>query len=130
MKERKVLFVDDEKQILNMMETAFSKKGFVVQTAVSAEEAKNVLSTSKINVAFLDLNMPGMNGVELCRWMKDENPISIVHAVTGYGRLYELFDCRAAGFEDYFLKPVNLSQLYNAADVAFEKLERWFDKRA
>ncbi len=128
MKEQTVLFVDDEKQIVDMLETAFSRKGYAVRTASGAEEAKKILVAEKILVAFLDLNMPGMNGIELCKWIKAEYPITICYAVTGYGRLYELFDCREAGFEDYFLKPANLAQLFHAAEYAFEKIDRWFDK--
>jgi DNA-binding response OmpR family regulator len=128
--ERKVLFVDDEKQILDLLEKAFTKKGYAVRRAANADDAKKILEAEKINVVFLDLNMPGTNGVELCRWIKAENPVAIPHAVTGYGRLFELFDCREAGFEDYFLKPVNLSLLFSAAESAFERIDRWFDKRA
>ncbi len=127
--ERKVLFVDDEEQILNMLEKAFARKGYSVSIANNAEKAKNILGSEKINVVFLDLNMPGMNGVELCHWIKAENPVAIPYAVTGYGRLFELFDCREAGFEDYFLKPVNLSLLFQAAESAYERIDRWFDTR-
>jgi CheY-like chemotaxis protein len=51
-----------------MFELAFSKKGYTVRCAEkSAEEALEILKDEKIMVMFLDLNMPGMNGVELCR---------------------------------------------------------------
>jgi CheY-like chemotaxis protein len=51
--------------------------------------------------------------------------MSITVAVTGYASYYELSDCRHAGFEDYFTKPVVLSDLIKVANDAFEKLERW-----
>ncbi|MCK4515648.1 MAG: response regulator, partial [Spirochaetaceae bacterium] len=67
MNERKILIVDDEAQILDMLERAFSEKGYGVVTASSGEEAKQIFEKEKPLVAFLDLNMPGMNGIELCR---------------------------------------------------------------
>ena len=126
MKERKILIVDDDTQILGMLEKAFSGKGYSVVTASSGEEAKKIFEKEKPRVAFLDLNMPGMNGIELCRWIKSEQPITIIHALTGYGKIFELFDCREAGFEDYFLKPVDLSLLFGVAEEAFKKIDRWF----
>ena len=128
MKERKILIVDDEAQILDMLERAFAEKGYGVVTASSGEEAKQIFEREKPLVAFLDLNMPGMNGIELCRWIKSEHPITIINALTGYGTLFELFDCREAGFEDYLLKPANLSLLFGVAEEAFKKIDRWFKK--
>jgi DNA-binding response OmpR family regulator len=128
MNERKILIVDDEVQILEMLDKAFSGKGYSVYTASDGGEAKILFEKERPLVAFLDLNMPEITGVELCRWMKSENPVTIIHAITGYGRLFELFDCRDAGFEDYFLKPANLSLLFASVEWAFRKIDRWFEK--
>ncbi len=129
MKTRKLLLVEDEAVIREMMIQAFSKKGYTVFEAETAEIGLKILETETINVMFLDLNLPGMNGVELCREIKSHKPISIVYAVTGYASLFELDNCREAGFDDYFTKPVSLESLFKAADDAFEKIERWKDRK-
>jgi hypothetical protein len=49
----------------------------------------------------------------------------VSYAVTGYASLFELWECREAGFEDYFIKPVRLSMLLEAAGHAFMKQHRW-----
>jgi len=74
---------------------------------------------------FLDLNLPGMNGVELCRKIRKDRPIAVIHAITGYASLFELTDCREAGFDDYFTKPADMEMLLTAAQNAFEKVDRW-----
>ncbi|MEA3360120.1 MAG: response regulator [Thermodesulfobacteriota bacterium] len=125
MGERKILIVDDEKQIREMFEQAFSRAGYEVQTAETAEQALEIVRETPYWVFFLDLNLPGMNGIELCRQIRYNYPMAISIAVTGYASLFELSDCREAGFEDYFTKPVNLSDLLEAAEHAFKKLERW-----
>jgi CheY-like chemotaxis protein len=125
MVERKILVVDDEEQIREVFRQAFSKAGYIAQTAESAEEAIEVMGKSPAWILFLDLNLPGMNGVELCRQIRKDWPMAIPYAVTGYASLFELSDCRDAGFEDYFTKPVNLSDLLDAAEHAFKKLDRW-----
>ncbi len=125
MSNRKILVVDDEKAIRNLFEQAIRRDGYNVRTAESAEEALELLKGEKIQVMFLDLNMPGMNGIDLCKEIRKDFPMAIIHAVTGYSSLFELADCREAGFDDYFTKPVNLTGLQEAAKDAFEKLDRW-----
>jgi len=74
---------------------------------------------------FLDLKMPGMNGVELCRTIKHNMPMSIIFAITGYASMFQLADCRDAGFEDYFKKPVTIKTLIEVVEEAFKKIDRW-----
>ena len=128
MSEKKILVVDDEKAIISLMDQAFSRSGFTVAQAESAEAAIEVLKQEKILVLFIDLNLPKMDGLELCKRVKKDNPISIIHAVTGYSSLFELVDCIDAGFDDYFKKPVDIRILIKAATEAFEKIERWTKK--
>ena len=123
--EKKILIVDDEKMIRTMLEKAFSREGYTVSSAESGEEALEMLKTEDIKVLFLDLKLPGMNGVELCDIIRQQYPMAIAYAVTGYASLFELSDCRAVGFEDYFTKPVNLKTLFKAASDAFDKIARW-----
>ncbi len=125
MAEKKILVVDDEKAIISLLEQAFSRKGYEVRSAMDAETALEILENETIYVMFFDLNLPGMNGIELCREIKKRRPVSVIYAITGYASLFELADCRDAGFEDYFKKPVNLSTLMDRAASAFEKIERW-----
>jgi DNA-binding response OmpR family regulator len=125
MSENRILVVDDEQQIREMYAIAFSRSGYSVQTAESAEEALEIMAKTPFQVLFLDLNLPGMNGIELCRRIRKGWSMTICFAVTGYNSLFELSDCLDAGFEDYFSKPVSLTELMTAADQAFKKIERW-----
>jgi DNA-binding response OmpR family regulator len=125
MSENRILVVDDEQQIREMYAIAFSRAGYLVQTAESAEEALEIMAKTPLQVLFLDLNLPGMNGIDLCRRIRKGWSMTICFAVTGYNSLFELSDCLDAGFEDYFAKPVSLTELLTAADQAFKKIERW-----
>lgn len=125
---RQVLIVDDEAAVCNMMKLAFRKAGYEVTTAESAEDALEFVKTYKYLVFFLDLNLPGMNGIDLCRCIRQDNPLAIAYAVTGYATMFEAFKCREAGFEDYFTKPVAMKTLIDAAEHAFQKLERWSNR--
>ena len=65
-----------------------------------------------------------MNGIELCRNIRKTNPVLMIYAMTGWAALYEIEECREAGFDDYFTKPVSPERLSKAAEDAFEKLKR------
>jgi CheY-like chemotaxis protein len=125
MDKRRILVVDDEPAICELMKWAFDHEGYSVETADSAEKALELIETYKYLVFFLDLNLPGMNGIELCRYIRKNNPLTIAYAVTGYASTFEVFECREAGFEDYFTKPAEMKTLFNAAEQAFQKLARW-----
>ena len=127
--ENTILVVDDEKMIRDMLEKAMSRHGYTVVSAESAEEALDILNDQKILVMFLDLKLPGINGLELCLQIRNSIPMAIAYAITGYASRFELKDCRKAGFEDYFTKPVDLKTLFKAAEDAFEKLNRWQSKQ-
>jgi CheY-like chemotaxis protein len=123
--DKKILVVDDEELICSMLEQAFSKAGYIVRTASSAEQAIEILREDSIMVMYLDLNLPGMDGTELCKRLRIQNPLSIMHALTGYVDLFGLLDCRLAGFDDFFTKPVSIELLLESAQDAFKKLQRW-----
>ena len=120
-----ILVVDDEVSILNLMKQAFTRAGYEVRLAGGAKEALEILNEEKIHVIFSDLNMPEMNGLELCRKIRKDMPMAIIVAMTGHASLFELADCREAGFDDYFIKPVSISSLVETAEKAFKKIERW-----
>ena len=125
MDEKRILVVDDEKQILDMYSQAFTKAGYVVRSAETAEKAMEILREESIMVIFLDLNLPGISGKEMCKKIRQDNPVGIIYAVTGYAELFGLMECRKVGFDDFFAKPVSLKMLLKAAADAFEKIERW-----
>ncbi|MFP4392200.1 MAG: response regulator [Desulfohalobiaceae bacterium] len=123
--DQTVLVVDDDFVVRDLLEQFFSQAGYPVRIAENAEDALKVLSEDNIQVIFSDMDMPGMNGLELCRQIRHNQPMAIIHAMTGCPSLFELNDCREAGFDDYFIKPLQLQDIVQAAQVAFEKLSRW-----
>lgn len=125
MTEKKILVVDDEDMIRDLFEQAFTQKDYIVRLADSAEEALEVLKNESIMVVFMDLNLPGMSGIDLCRRLRKDNPIGIFYAITGYHDLFGLLECREAGFDDFFTKPVQLDVLFMAVEHAFNQLKRW-----
>lgn len=128
--EKKILVVEDDASVRNVLEKAFRKNGYTVQSAESAEQALEILKQEDIHVMFLDLKLPGMNGVDLCKQIRKDKPNAIIHAMTGYTSLFEAGQCLNAGFcADYFVKPVNIEVIYKAAQDAFERLDTMGQKQ-
>jgi CheY-like chemotaxis protein len=121
----KILVVDDEMSIRNLFEEVLSEAGYDVRLAENGELALDILKQEEIDVIFLDLRLFGMNGIELCRNIRKTNPVSMIYAITGWAALFEIEECREAGFDDYFTKPVSPETLSKAVEDAFEKLNRW-----
>ncbi len=122
---KRILVVDDEPNVLRSMERVLGAAGYDVITASDPTEALELLTAESTPVIFLDLNMPRLNGLELCRRIRSMDPISIIYSFTGCAQLFELHECRAAGFDDYLTKPVSSELLLEAARAGFEKIERW-----
>jgi DNA-binding response OmpR family regulator len=66
-----------------------------------------------------------MDGIELCRQIRKTKPVSMIYAMTGWAALFEIDECREAGFDDYFEKPLDMEMLLSVLDQAFARLERW-----
>jgi CheY-like chemotaxis protein len=121
MEDKKILIVDDEEPIRKLFTTALTQKGYRVFTAESGEKALELLKNEPIPVMFLDLNLPGINGVDLCKIISRQAPDTVAYAITGYAADYTPSECKAAGFTDFFSKPISIHQLYEAADMAFQQ---------
>ncbi|MHC4872663.1 MAG: response regulator [Planctomycetota bacterium] len=126
--EKKILIVDDEAPILDLLEEVFTNEGYKVIKALNAEMALDTLKKQRIQVISLDLMMPGMNGMELCRKIKEQYPLTIVYALTGHISLFGVSDCIEAGFDDVFMKPVDVDDYGRAIEYAFDKLRRWTNR--
>ncbi len=122
---KRILVVDDEEGIRDILTKAFTRAGYEVKTAASAEEALEILNQELYPLQYIDLQLPEMNGIELCRRVRRENPTSMLIAITGYASVFQIVEARDAGFDDYFLKPFKVEDLLESAKDAFKKLERW-----
>lgn len=125
MTDNKILVVDDEEVIRELLKKIFVQAGYNIYLAESADKALEILKNESIMVMFLDLDLAGMNGIELCRKLRKDNYIGIIYALTGYTDLFSLMECRMVGFDDFFAKPESVELLQEAVRDGFTKLERW-----
>ncbi len=120
-----MLIVDDEMTVREIFKDFFGASGYQVLTAEGADNAIEILNDREIDVIFLDLRLFGTNGLELGRRIRKEKPLAILFAITGWAGLFEVEECREAGFDDFFIKPVEFDMLQKAVEDAFDRIERW-----
>lgn len=109
--ENRVLVVDDEPEICNLLENFLEKEGFKVTTAASAEEALEKIKKEKPKVLLLDIRMPGMGGIAMMKKVREANPeiaIIIITAVVDQKTAQEVIKL---GASDYIIKPFDLNYL-------------------
>jgi CheY-like chemotaxis protein len=113
MRSDSILVVDDNAQNLKLTRVLLSRHGYDVHTAVDAEQALHVLSSLKPKVILMDLQLPGMDGLELTRRLKSDpktQHITII-ALTAYAMKGDEERARAAGCDGYVTKPVDTRTL-------------------
>lgn len=108
-----VLVVDDNSQNLKLVRVLLSTEGYDVRTAVDAEEALGKLEQFMPRLILMDLQLPGMDGLELTRKLKADpvrRDIAII-AVTAYAMKGDEEKARAAGCDGYVAKPIDIETL-------------------
>ncbi len=109
--KEKILFVDDEQSILDIASEYFQQIGYQVVTAKNGLEAVKILGNENIDCCFTDINMPGMDGLELAEHIrKTDNTIPVI-IMTGYPSLENTIKTLKNGVVDFLIKPVNLNQM-------------------
>lgn len=106
-----IMIVDDEEIIRESLYHWFKRYGHVVETAASGLEALEKLEKSPFEVMFVDIKMPGMDGIDLLGRVKEEYPDTIVIIITAYGSIDTAVKSMKLGASDYLLKPFKPDQL-------------------
>jgi DNA-binding NtrC family response regulator len=110
-KKTNIMIVDDEEIIRESFLHWFEKLGHRVEAAASGAEALEKLEKSPFEVLFVDIKMPGMDGIELLGKVKEEYPETIVVIITAYGSIETAVKAMKMGATDYLLKPFKPEQL-------------------
>jgi len=106
----RVLVVDDEPQIRRVMRTTLVARGYIVSTARSGEEALEKIREERYDLVLLDMNMPGIGGMEACRLIRSQSDIPIV-ILSIRNAEKDKVEALDAGADDYITKPFSTPEL-------------------
>ncbi len=107
----KVLVVDDEEEILDVVEGYFQRKGHEVYTATNGIEALKLVEGKKVDCCFTDINMPEMDGLELAEELRGKDETIPVVVMTGFPSLENTIQTLKNGVVDYLIKPIKLEDM-------------------
>ncbi|MBU1230049.1 MAG: response regulator [Proteobacteria bacterium] len=119
----KILLVDDESDFVETMAKRFGIRKMPIDTARSGQEALELLAAQDYDVVILDVRMPGMDGLETLREIREKNPLTEVIMLTGHASLEAGMQGMNLGAYDYILKPADFDELLDKVRTAFERKE-------
>ena len=140
-----ILVVDDEPPLRKVLQTSLTGRGFSVEEAGSAERALEIVAQRVPDLVLLDINMPGMGGIEACRRIRALAPHLGIIMVTVRDTEHDIVQALEAGADDYITKPFRFDELTarlravirrtaseNAGEMVLQagNLEIDFDKRS
>lgn len=125
----KVLLVDDEPEFLATLSERMTARGMDITTAESAEEALNQVDKGNFDAIILDLMMPGMDGIETMKAIKEGHPEIQVILLTGQATLEKGIEAMKLGAMDFIEKPADIDSLTEKIKKAQAKKMIFVEKR-
>lgn len=116
----KILVVDDEKEMRDLCSQILDEEGYKIALAEDGKKAVNKVLREDFAVAIIDIKMPGMDGMEVLRFIKKHKPHIEVIMITGYSTTETAVGAMKLGAADYITKPFNIEQLTMVVKMALE----------
>lgn len=111
MEEGKILLVEDELKIAQSLKKGLEEKGYFVELASDGEMGKKMFFQNVYNLVILDINLPLINGFELCKIIRDENEQLPILMLTALGATEDKVLGFNSGADDYLVKPFEFLEL-------------------
>ncbi len=111
MDERKILIVEDERKIADTLKFGLEEKGYRIDVAYDGNIGYRVFKSYKFNLIILDINLPGINGFELCKMIRKENSNIPIIMVTSLPTIDDKIEGYDSGADDYIVKPFEFKEL-------------------
>lgn len=111
MEERKILLVEDERTIADTLQFGLQENGYEVQVAYDGKMGLKLFENYPFNLVILDLNLPGLNGYDLCKAIRAKTTQVPVIMLTALSTLQDKIEGYDAGADDYIVKPFEFKEL-------------------
>lgn len=120
-KKIRLLFVDDEEEFTSYMKKRLEKRDMEVDSFTDPVQALQETQGRRYDVALLDLKMPGIDGEEMLRRLKERDPKMEIIILTGHGTVRSAASATRSGAAEYLLKPCEFDDLVMAITSAYSK---------
>jgi DNA-binding NtrC family response regulator len=117
----RLLIVEDEDTLCKSLQRVFSKEGYEVDIADSAESAFKLLERNSYDLIITDIILPGISGIELMTKYRETNPTQKVIIITAYASLTTAVEALKAGASDFIIKPLMHDEMKRAVSRVLDK---------
>lgn len=107
----RLLIIEDELDILNALQKGLTKEGYAVDIASDGHKAIDLLSFNYYDLIVLDINLPGINGLEILKQLRQDNPDTRVIIVSANREIEDRIKGLDMGANDYLVKPFDFQEL-------------------
>jgi len=107
----KLLIIEDEIDFANALARGLRKQGYAVDLAADGEQGLELAEVNKYDLLILDLNLPSMDGLEICRRLRAAQPQLLLLILTARSRLEDKVSGLDLGADDYLVKPFHFEEL-------------------
>lgn len=111
MEERTILIIEDEQKIADTLKLGLSENGYHVETAYDGYIGLRLFEQHAFSLVLLDINLPGINGYELCKTIRAKDPQIPIIMLTALSSLEDKIEGYDAGADDYIIKPFEFKEL-------------------
>ena len=125
-----VLLVDDEEQFLQVLSERLTNRGLHVSSVTSGEEAVAMVENKNFDAVVVDLAMPGIDGIETTKQIKEKRPDLEIIILTGHATVKAGIEAMKLGAEDFLEKPVDLNVLLERIRNAKNKRKESMEKKS
>lgn len=125
MSDIKILLVDDEQEFINALSERLEMRDLKSNTALDGEQALKFVGDQEPDIVILDLNMPGINGMDVLRSVRTSYPHVQVIIQTGRGNDLDEAEARELGVFDYLKKPVDIELLVDRIRAAVKDMRTY-----
>ena len=117
--QKTILIIDDEPEIRNLMEEILSEEGYKTLSAESAQKAEHIISTHQVDLVYLDIWMPGTDGVDLLKKLTKTNNLKApIIMISGHATIKTAVETTRLGAFDFIEKPLSIEKLLTSAEKA------------
>lgn len=124
MEAAKILIVEDEKKIADTLQVGLIENGYQVQVAYDGGMGLHHYTTGHFNLLILDINLPGISGIEICKKVRQQDSSLPVMMLTSMGTLADKIDGYNVGADDYLVKPFEFKELLLKINVLLKRSQQ------
>lgn len=128
LKKENILIVDDDYDMLEVLQRNLKAQQYHTYKATSVGEAMEILKFSNISLLITDLQMPGINGMELVKYVEEHYPHIPKLVITGFPSVDGALDAVKSGAIDYLVKPFTKEELKKAVEKSFHSRDRFIKR--